>query len=337
MPRKPAAQLLFATMSLTNSFVPKRRDRRETLWLFLAIAILMLCFPARTAHAQQQVSIILTEAPLDTGISITQGQSVTIRASGVMNWFTGSCNNECLSAPNGEACPYTMYAPSLPCWSLIGRIGNGAPFEVGDYLQITNAPAGELYLGVNDNPEDYLDNTGSWIATIDQGAKQQGDCGCNTADPGMAAANPQDFGSPGDGSGAGQSTRWVSAQEAAEMRADLGFRLLNSPAGNGARRRAVFSGFPSYSINRATGNLFYTVTDYSTAGQNPLAFVRYYNSRADVSGAPTMAGSMGALWRTNYDRYLQISATSVVAERADGQQLNFTLKGGVWTPTPTLT
>ena len=33
-------------------------------------------------------------------------------------------------------------------------------------------------------------------------------------------------------------------------------------------------------INTATGNLFEHVMDYTTAGQNPLQMIRYYNSSA---------------------------------------------------------
>jgi hypothetical protein len=33
-------------------------------------------------------------------------------------------------------------------------------------------------------------------------------------------------------------------------------------------------------IDLGTGNMFYQVRDYAAAGQNPLAFTRYYNSMA---------------------------------------------------------
>ena len=47
----------------------------------------------------------------------------------------------------------------------------------------------------------------------------------------------------------------------------------------------------------------------------------------------TLAESLGTNWRSNYDRFLKItSSTTVIAERPDGQQLNFTLKGSTWTP-----
>jgi hypothetical protein len=95
-----------------------------------------------------------------------------------------------------------------------------------------------------------------------------------------------------------------------------------------ARPGACSAGEP---IDIGSGNMFDTVTDYTTAGQNPLALIRYYNSMAVPD---TSAVSMGANWRTNYDRYLHIFSTSAVAaERADGQTVGFYLAGsGIWMP-----
>jgi RHS repeat-associated protein len=78
-------------------------------------------------------------------------------------------------------------------------------------------------------------------------------------------------------------------------------------------------------IDVATGNMFEDVTDYATLGPNKLAFVRSYNSQSRSSNM------LGRNWRSNYDRTLNIaSATSVTTERADGQGITFTLKGGAW-------
>ena len=82
-------------------------------------------------------------------------------------------------------------------------------------------------------------------------------------------------------------------------------------------------------ITISNGNLFEEVTDYTTAGANALAFTRYYNS---LAGGNTLAVRLGLHWRSNYDRYLRIvSASSVIAERPDGQEVAFTLNTGVWT------
>jgi RHS repeat-associated protein len=86
-------------------------------------------------------------------------------------------------------------------------------------------------------------------------------------------------------------------------------------------------------INPGTGNVIESVTDYTTVGQNPLAFVRSYNSMQQALNPNTQATTLGINWRSNYDRYLNIvSSTQITAERADGQVLTFNLVSGVWTP-----
>src|ERR1019366_3986199 len=64
-------------------------------------------------------------------------------------------------------------------------------------------------------------------------------------------------------------------------------------------------------INPATGNVYETVTDFTTAGQNPLAIIRYYNSQV---GAP---GGSFRNWHWTYDRSLSIDPSEVDAFRAD--------------------
>jgi YD repeat-containing protein len=82
-------------------------------------------------------------------------------------------------------------------------------------------------------------------------------------------------------------------------------------------------------ISIGNGNLFEQVADYQTSGANKLGLIRYYNS---LGGANTFATTLGTNWRSNYDRYLRIvSASSVIAERPDGQQVSFTSTGGAWT------
>ncbi len=84
-------------------------------------------------------------------------------------------------------------------------------------------------------------------------------------------------------------------------------------------------------VNLGTGNLYYQLTDYKTAGPNRLEFTRYYNSLGAASGS-AFASELGTNWRSNYDRYLRlVSATQVIAERPNGQQVTFTLNGSGWT------
>jgi RHS repeat-associated protein len=82
-------------------------------------------------------------------------------------------------------------------------------------------------------------------------------------------------------------------------------------------------------ISIGTGNVFEKVVDYETAGRNKLSYVRYYNS---IPVPNTLASTLGSQWRSDYDRYLAFFSSSfIVAERPDGQLINFYNNGSGWT------
>jgi len=91
------------------------------------------------------------------------------------------------------------------------------------------------------------------------------------------------------------------------------------------------SGSVGEPINIATGNMYEKVIDYTTVGTNPLSFIRSYNSMS--YGRNLYPTTLGPNWRSNYDRYLRVVSSSLVAaERSDGRVVNFTLVSSVWTP-----
>jgi len=112
-----------------------------------------------------------SQAWTDTGIALHAGDRVSITASGEV--LVGPANGEspagdptCTPATNFPTQSAQFPAPSLPCWSLIARVGSGAPVEVGTATQIT-AASGTLYLGVNAGS--FPANAGSWAADITVG------------------------------------------------------------------------------------------------------------------------------------------------------------------------
>ena len=102
---------------------------------------------------------------LDTGVALAAGDGVGVRASGTV-YIVASGNP---IGPDGVECTVDTNRADLqaPCYSLIGRIGTGAPFEIGSAAQLAAATAGELYIGVND--DNFGDNSGSWSVRIKKG------------------------------------------------------------------------------------------------------------------------------------------------------------------------
>lgn len=100
----------------------------------------------------------------DTGVSVRAGQLLDIDATGTVR-FSG--RSEDIANPNGAGHLATARAPlpKLAIGALIGRVGNSAPFFVGENRTGLRAPAsGRLYLGIND--DNLGDNSGSFQANV---------------------------------------------------------------------------------------------------------------------------------------------------------------------------
>ena len=52
---------------------------------------------------------------------------------------------------------------------LIARIGNAAPFPIGDVSTVTMPAAGQLFLGVND--DEVSDNRGEFLVNVSRGRR----------------------------------------------------------------------------------------------------------------------------------------------------------------------
>ena len=109
---------------------------------------------------------------LDTGVYLNAGDGVGIRASGTIYINPTDTPESPVGDPNctqagGPSAASEFPDPQATCYSLIGRIGNGAPFEIGSAVHLADVGAGELYIEINDNY--YPDNTGSWSVSIAKG------------------------------------------------------------------------------------------------------------------------------------------------------------------------
>jgi len=119
------------------------------------------------------VTVSVTQAFTDTGLKVQKGATVTIKAGGEVQYRSRHVRKaDANGVAWGKACrdiasqasssPFP--APGLPCWSLIGKIGGGKPFEVGTSKSFVAPTSGPLILGINDN---YLsDNSGSWLVAV---------------------------------------------------------------------------------------------------------------------------------------------------------------------------
>jgi serine/threonine-protein kinase len=111
----------------------------------------------------------------DTGIDLRPGDTLDVEAHGLIRVSAnlripaqdpGGYRPGCARARlmfGQPADVAAVPAPTLSCWSLIGRVG-GTIFEVGAQSTVPEGSAGRLYLGVND--DDLRDNSGTWTAVV---------------------------------------------------------------------------------------------------------------------------------------------------------------------------
>lgn len=167
---------------VTISIVLKLRPFRNTnsTWRRWQQALLgvaaIVALTAVPAHALQPQTLSINPRVTwtDTGIAVRAGDRIEISASGAQHFGRGAisalaptgvpwgprCNAAARAASQAGAWP----APGIACWSLIARVGQGAPIAVGAGRVVTADRGGRLELGVNDDL--LIDNRGSWSVRV---------------------------------------------------------------------------------------------------------------------------------------------------------------------------
>ncbi len=112
-----------------------------------------------------EFDLTVTRPWVNTSIQLTQGQTITIKGSGMAK----TCNHaDCeppydqLASPlglSGTECEDCLMS-NVPEMLLIGKIGDNAPFSIGDEVTFTVKADGILYMAANDADYAYDDNEG---------------------------------------------------------------------------------------------------------------------------------------------------------------------------------
>jgi hypothetical protein len=103
-----------------------------------------------------------------TGITVQQGQTIQLSASGEVSLSRDANDNSPVTGSDTRPAAARASLPTTLRGALIGRIGNGRPFGIGNQTSITAPATGPLYLGVND--DEFSDNSGEFTVSISGGA-----------------------------------------------------------------------------------------------------------------------------------------------------------------------
>jgi hypothetical protein len=99
-----------------------------------------------------------------TGILVRRGETLTFNTTGEVRLSTAADD---VAAPAGAMSGRMAAGAPLPgslAGALIGRIGNGKPFGIGNQTTVVMPAGGQLFLGVND--DSLADNTGEFRVEI---------------------------------------------------------------------------------------------------------------------------------------------------------------------------
>lgn len=100
-----------------------------------------------------------------TGIRVSEGQTVNFSAQGEVQWSPSAADRATpAGAASGQRAADRAPLPSALAGALVGRIGNGAPFGIGNQTVVPMPATGELFLGVND--DEVGDNSGGFVVDV---------------------------------------------------------------------------------------------------------------------------------------------------------------------------
>jgi hypothetical protein len=99
---------------------------------------------------------------VSTGMRVRRGEVITFNTTGEIQLSTNAADRARSAGATRTAPRAPM--PAVSAGGLIGRIGNGAPFAIGDQASVPMPNAGLLYLAVND--DELSDNTGAFVVQL---------------------------------------------------------------------------------------------------------------------------------------------------------------------------
>jgi len=130
-----------------------------------AIAVLKAGEPTTAPPSARTVVVPSNVEWTNTRFNVTRGQRLRFESTGEvrMSFDAGDIAHPAgtVSSRHNGSAPLA----TAPVGTLIGRVGNGQPFSIGDSTNVFEMPAsGRLYLGVNDDLVD--DNSGNFVVKI---------------------------------------------------------------------------------------------------------------------------------------------------------------------------
>ena len=108
------------------------------------------------------ITVSSQQAWTPTGLTVRRGDTVSFTASGEIH--IGGPGNPSVSAAGIQAAAPGAPMANAPAGALIGRVGNGTPFLIGNGRTMRMPNAGQLFVGINDGH--LPDNDGAFQVQV---------------------------------------------------------------------------------------------------------------------------------------------------------------------------
>ena len=116
------------------------------------------------------IAVPATTQWVPTGITVRRGDVLTFRTTGEVQLSTDSADIAGSAGARSQRKSASAPIPDIFAGALIAKVGNSAPFPIGDQTSVTMPAAGQLFLGIND---DHLaDNTGGFRVNIQRSSRR---------------------------------------------------------------------------------------------------------------------------------------------------------------------
>jgi hypothetical protein len=105
-----------------------------------------------------------------TGVTVRQGERIRFQTSGQIQL---SNDAQDIAGAAGSMQQRKADRAPLPgnfAGALIGRVGNGQPFPIGDQTEVTMPAGGQLFLGIND--DELGDNRGEFRVKVQRAGRR---------------------------------------------------------------------------------------------------------------------------------------------------------------------
>jgi hypothetical protein len=148
------------------------RARLAVLATTVLVALGVTMTPARALTAPAATVLVDSRRVwTSSGLTVTAGDTISVHATGFVHFGDPPIDRVGPNGvPWGAKCSGIATVQGnwpvggLACWSLVGRVGTGSPFELGSNGSVRAATSGPLLLGINDNL--LSDNFGSWPTAV---------------------------------------------------------------------------------------------------------------------------------------------------------------------------